>query len=159
MTRADGSQQEPVSKRARGADQEILQGVYAPFPDNGSQEQRGGSIVAVPDSQQVLGGNQQMPEHHCREAESEEQKSLPFNFIAPRLQLSQDKSKVRIVWQSRGQIIADHKEQTQGANGKEHWKGQQDIIGLIIDGSYRCSTKAANAIGRSCKGHLLVRHV
>ena len=52
-----------------------------------------------------------MEDGQFREAESEEQKSLPFNFRAPRLQLTQDKSQGRIFWQSQGQIIADHKQQ------------------------------------------------
>ena len=37
-------------------------------------------------------------------------KSLPFNFCAPRLQVRQDKSQARMVWQSEGKIIVDHKE-------------------------------------------------
>ena len=40
----------------------------------------------------------------------EEQESLPFNFCAPRLQLTPDKSQARMAWQSQGKIIADHKE-------------------------------------------------
>ena len=40
----------------------------------------------------------------------EKQKSLPFNFSAPRLQLKPDKSQARMAWQSQGKIIADHKE-------------------------------------------------
>ena len=48
-----------------------------------------------------------MEDGQFREAESEEQKSLPFNFRAPRLQLTQDKSQARICWQSQGQHIAD----------------------------------------------------
>ena len=40
-----------------------------------------------------------------------------------------------------------------------HSEGQQDIIVFIMDGSYRCTTKTANATGRSWKGHLLVEHV
>ena len=55
-----------------------------------------------------------------REAESEEQKSLPFNFRAPRLQLTQDKSQARISWQSQGQIIADHKQQMVKSIGKDN---------------------------------------
>ena len=97
MARADGGQQEPVSKRARGGGQEIPQDASAPFPDDGGQQQRGGSIV----------------NKYC-------QKSLPFNFCAPRLQLTQDKSKARIFWQSRGQIIADHKEQMVKSIGKDN---------------------------------------
>ena len=37
-------------------------------------------------------------------------KSLPFNFCAPRLEVRQDKSQARMVWQSEGKIIVDHKE-------------------------------------------------
>ena len=51
-----------------------------------------------------------MEDGQFREAESEEQKSLPFNFRAPRLQLTQDKSQARIFWQPQGQIIAYHKQ-------------------------------------------------
>ena len=61
-----------------------------------------------------------MEDGQFREAESEEQKSLPFNFCAPRLQLTQDKSKAHIFWQSRGQIIADHKEQMVKSIGKDN---------------------------------------
>ena len=57
---ADGGQQEPVNKRARGGGQEIPQEASDFFPDDGDQQQRGGSIVAVPDCPQVLGGGQQM---------------------------------------------------------------------------------------------------
>ena len=121
MTRHCGSYRtEPVGKRARGADQEILQDTSASFPDNGNQEQRGESIVAVPGSQQVLGGEQQMLERHCGEAESEEQKSLPFNFCAPRLQLTPDKSEARICWKSQGRIIADHKQHIVNSIGKDN---------------------------------------
>ena len=49
-----------------------------------------------------------MEDAQFREAESEEQESLPFNFRAPRLQLTHDTSQARIFWQSQGQIIADH---------------------------------------------------
>jgi len=52
-----------------------------------------------------------MEDGQFREAESEEQKSLPFNFSAPRLQLTHDASQARILWQSQGQIIADHTQQ------------------------------------------------
>ena len=87
MASADGGQQEPVSKRARGGGQEIPQDASALFPDDGDQQQRGGSTVAVPDCQQVLGGGQQMPE---------------------------------VLWQCRGQIIADHKEQMVKSIGKDN---------------------------------------
>ena len=60
-----------------------------------------------------------MEDGQFREAESEEQKSLPFNFRAPRLQLTQDKSQARIFWQSKGQIIADHKQQMVNSIGKD----------------------------------------
>ena len=61
-----------------------------------------------------------MEDGQFREAESEEQKSLPFNFRAPRLQLTQDKSQARICWQSQGQIIADHKQQMVNSIGKDN---------------------------------------
>ena len=53
-----------------------------------------------------------MEDGQFREAESEEQKSLPFIFRAPRLQLTRDKSQARIFWQSQGHIIAERKVQT-----------------------------------------------
>ena len=52
-----------------------------------------------------------MEDGYFRETESEEQKSLPFNFRAPRVELTRDKSQARIFWQSQGQIIADHKQE------------------------------------------------
>ena len=61
-----------------------------------------------------------MGDGQFREAESEEQKSLPFNFRAPRLQLTQDKSQARIFWQSQGQIIADHKQHMVKRIGKDN---------------------------------------
>ena len=61
-----------------------------------------------------------MEDGQFREAESEEQKSLPFNFRAPRLQLTQDKSLARICWQSQGQIIAYHKQQMVNSIGKDN---------------------------------------
>ena len=61
-----------------------------------------------------------MEDGQCREAESEEEKSLPFNFRAPRLQLTPDKSEARIRWQSQGQIIADHKQQMLSSIGKDN---------------------------------------
>ena len=61
-----------------------------------------------------------MEDGQFREAEPEEQKSLPFNFRAPRLQLTQDKSQARIFWQSQGQIIADHKQQMVKSIGKDN---------------------------------------
>ena len=51
-----------------------------------------------------------MEDGQLQEAESEEQKSLPFNFCAPRLQLTPDKSQARMAWQSQGKIIAEQKE-------------------------------------------------
>ena len=84
MASADGGQQEPVIKRARGGDQEIPQDASDSFPNDGGQQQQDGSILAVPDCPQVFGGGQQMLERHCEEPESEDQKSLPFNFRAPR---------------------------------------------------------------------------
>ena len=96
MANADGDEKTPVSKRARGGGQEIPQDASAPFPDDGGQQQRGGSIV----------------NKYC-------QKSFPFNFCAPRLHLEAN-GKARIVWQSRGQIIADHKEQMVKSIGKDN---------------------------------------
>ena len=61
-----------------------------------------------------------MEDGHFREAESEVQKSLPFNFRAPRLQLTQDKSQARIFWQSQGQIIADHKQEMVNSISKDN---------------------------------------
>ena len=53
-----------------------------------------------------------------REAESEDQKSLPFNFRDPCLQLRRHKSQARIYWQSQGQIFADHTQQMVKSIGK-----------------------------------------
>ena len=61
-----------------------------------------------------------MEDGQFREAESEEQKSLPFNFRAPRLQLTQDTSQACICWQSQGQLIADHKEEMVNRIGKDN---------------------------------------
>ena len=61
-----------------------------------------------------------MEDGQVREADSEQQKPLSFNFRAPRLQLTQDKSQARIFWQSQGQIIADHKEQLVKSIGKDN---------------------------------------
>ena len=61
-----------------------------------------------------------MEDGQFREAESEEQKSFPFNFRAPRLQLMQDKRQARIFWQSQGHIIADHKQQMVKTIGKDN---------------------------------------
>ena len=99
-----------------------------------------------------------MEDGKCGEAEWEEEKSLPFRFPAPRLRLRVDKTEGRIDWESRGQIIADRKEQM-GEKSVDNWEEQPDIFGFIMDGCYRCRTKTANATGRSWKGHLLVGHV
>ena len=61
-----------------------------------------------------------MEDGQFREAESEEQKSLPFNFRAPRLRLTQDKSQARIIWHAQGQIIADHKQQMVNSIAKDN---------------------------------------
>ena len=71
-----------------------------------------------------------MEDGQFREAESEEQKSLPFNFGAPRLQLTQDKSQARICWQSQGQIIADHKQQMVNSIGKDRQMRNQNMTSL-----------------------------
>ena len=59
-----------------------------------------------------------MEDGQYREAGSEVQKSLPFNFRAPRLQLTRNKSHARVFWQAQGQIIADHKQQMVNRIGK-----------------------------------------
>ena len=61
-----------------------------------------------------------MEDGQVREAESEQQKPLPFNFRAPRLQLTKDKSQARIFWQSQGQIVADHKQHMVNSIGKNN---------------------------------------
>ena len=61
-----------------------------------------------------------MEDGQFQEAELEEQKSLPCNFRAHRLQPMQDKRRARIFWQSSGQIIADHKEQMVKSIGKDN---------------------------------------
>ena len=48
------------------------------------------------------------------------QKSLPFDFDAPRLQLRHDKSDARISSQSHGQIIEDDKQHVVKSIGKEN---------------------------------------
>ena len=147
MASADGGQQEPVIKRARGGDQEIPQDASDSFPDDGGQQQQDGSILAVPDCPQVLGGGQQMPERHCEEAESEDQKSLPFNFRASRLQLTQDKSNARIFWQSSGQIIADHKHQMVKSIGKDNRTSLVSSLMAPTDAQQKLQTLLA-ALGK-----------
>ena len=61
-----------------------------------------------------------MADGQFREAESEEQESLPFNLRAPRLQLTHYRSQARICWQSQGQIIADHKQEIVNSIGKDN---------------------------------------
>ena len=54
-------------------DQEKPGGTQLAVPDgpqDGGQQERGGNIVAVPDCLRVLGGDQEMPERHCRGAKS-----------------------------------------------------------------------------------------
>ena len=60
-----------------------------------------------------------MEDGQSREAESEEQTSLLFNFRAPRLQLTQYKSQSHIFWQSQYQIIADHAQHMVNSIGKD----------------------------------------
>ena len=60
-----------------------------------------------------------MEDGQFQEAESEVQKSLPFSFRDPRLQLTQAKSQTRICWQTQGHIIADHKHQTVKSIGND----------------------------------------
>ena len=106
-----------------------------------------------------------MEDGQFREAESEEQKSLPFNFRAPRLQLTQDKSQARIFWQSQGQIIANHKQQMIKSIGKHNrtslysssmapTDGQRKLQTLLADlgkgtswlNMYKMTAKACGAI-------------
>ena len=51
-----------------------------------------------------------MEDGQGREADTNEQKSLPFNFRAPHLEFTRDKSQARIVWSSQGQVVVDHKQ-------------------------------------------------
>ena len=73
MASGDGGQQEPggsqQSKRARrlpddpqipGGGQQMPQDAFERFPDDGGQQERGGSVVAVPDCLQVLGEGQRV---------------------------------------------------------------------------------------------------
>ena len=73
MANADGCQQEPETKRAMAS------------ADGGQQEPvskraRGGSIVAVPDSPQVSGGAQQMPERLTIGTKKAFGKNYPFVY-------------------------------------------------------------------------------
>ena len=61
-----------------------------------------------------------MEDCQVRESESEKQRVLPFNFRAPRLQFTKDKSEAYIFWQSQGQIIADHKQHMVNSIGKDN---------------------------------------
>ena len=96
-----------------------------------------------------------MEDGQFREAESEEQKSLPFNFRAPRLQLTQDKSQARIFWQSQGRIIADHKEDIVKNIGKDNKTYLVSSWMARTDAQQKLQTLLAD-LG---KGHLLVEHV
>ena len=106
-----------------------------------------------------------MEDGQFREAESEDQKSLAFNFRAPRLQLTQDKSQAHIFWQSQGKITADHKHQNVNIIGKysraslySSWVAPTDaqrklqtlLAGLGKDTSwlnmYKITAKACEAI-------------
>ena len=51
-----------------------------------------------------------MEDGQGREADTNEQKSLPFNFRAPHLEFTRDKSQARIVCSSQGQVVVDHKQ-------------------------------------------------
>ena len=61
-----------------------------------------------------------MEDCQVRESESEKQRVLPFNFRAPRLQFTKNKSEAYIFWQSQGQIIADHKQHMVNSIGKDN---------------------------------------
>ena len=61
-----------------------------------------------------------MEDGEFAKAKSEEQKSLPFNFVAPRLDLTKDKIQARIMWQSQGKIIAHHKQHMVKSVGKDN---------------------------------------
>ena len=61
-----------------------------------------------------------MDDGQVGEADSEKQKPLPFNFRAPCLQVTKDKSKARIFWQAKGQIVADHKQHMVKSVGKDN---------------------------------------
>ena len=89
-----------------------------------------------------------------REAESEEQKSLPFNFRAPRLQVRQDKSQARIFWQSQGQIIADHKQQMVKSIGKDNRTSLVSSLMAPTDAQRKLETLLAD-LGKGT----LVEHV
>ena len=111
-----------------------------------------------------------MEDGQCREAESEEQKSLPFNFRRPRLQLTQDKSSARIFWQSQGQIIADHKQHLAKGTGKDNmtslcssWMGstdaQQKLQLLLADlGKGTCWLNMYKMTAEACKAIQLLPH-
>ena len=96
-----------------------------------------------------------MEDCQFRETESEEQKTLPFNFRAPRLPLTQDKSQARIVWQSQGQIIVEHREQLVKRIGMEKRTSLYSIYLARTEGERKLQTLLADL----WKGHLLVEHV
>ena len=106
-----------------------------------------------------------MEDGQFREAESEDQKSRPFNVRAPRLQLTQDKSQAHIFWQSQGQLIANHKQQMVKSIGKDNitslhssWMdptdAQRKLQPLLVDrgkgtswlNRYKMTAKACEAI-------------
>ena len=96
-----------------------------------------------------------MEDGQCREAESEVQKSLPFNLRAPRLQLTRNKSQARDFWQAQGQIIADHQQQMVNSIGKDNRTSLYSSWMAPTD----AQRKLPHATGRFWKGHLLVEHV
>ena len=59
-----------------------------------------------------------MEECQVREAGSEKQKPLPFNFRAPWLEFTKDNIKARIWWEAKGQIVADHQQHMVNSVGK-----------------------------------------
>ena len=79
-----------------------------------------------------------------REAESEEQKSLPSNFRAPRSQLTQYTSQSHICWQSQGQIIADHKQQMVNSIGKDSMTSLCSSLMAPTDAQRRMQTLLAD---------------
>ena len=85
-----------------------------------------------------------MEDGQFQEAELEEQKSLPFNFRAPRLQLMPDKRRARIFWQSSGQIIADHKEQMVNGIGKGNRTSLVSSLMALTDAQRKLQTLLAD---------------
>ena len=79
-----------------------------------------------------------MEDGQFREAESEQQKPLRFNFRAPLLQLTQDKTEARIFWQSEGQINANHKQQIIKSIGKDNRTSLYSSLMAPTDAQKNC---------------------